>query len=494
MSPPDNHDARREDRQFAVFAMLMAVGVMFHQSILSDWQPLSPHMLVSLTAIWVLFRPASLPAFLVMVLSHLVSFVIDLPYVVNHWMFTGVLDLAVLLCLAGAMLRQGSWRISGGDLYRELAPTLRWSVAIMYLFAALAKLNWDFFNLELSAATSLYDELAAKVRILPRTAWTHTLAIYGTAILECSLPILLLWRPTRVLGILLAIAFHFAMGVAGFIPFSGFALAYLFLFLPEDMADRCLRWLAASPWRARWAASCGRLLSDWRVAIGAALLWLLIAVVRSEAWLPPAEVRLTVIRIGQALFLVYYVGFTLLMLRLLQPRFAESASTGETTSSETDTPPGRDWRASLRLTNPLYAAIPLLLIFNGLCPYLGLKTESSFAMYSNLQTEGTQWNHLFMPQTLRVFGMQNDLVRIVDSDHPPFQRAAAEGIRLTWFEFHRESSHTPGIAVTYQYQGREVQVADTATDPVLSKPPRLLWQKCLWFREVPLPEKNTIRH
>jgi len=82
--------------------------------------------------------------------------------------------------------------------------------------------------------------------------------------------------------------------------------------------------------------------------------------------------------------------------------------------------------------------LTVLLVFNGLCPYVGLKTGSSFAMYSNLHTEGGICNHLFMPcGAIRIAHFQDDLVEILDSSQPDLRDAIAQPWRLTYFEFRR---------------------------------------------------------
>lgn len=467
--------------QFAIFAFLMACGVLFHQSILSDWNPMSHHILPSLAAIVVLARPKSLVAFLVMIAAHLISVWIDLPYVVNHWIFVGVMDVAILLTAAILYLQHRTSRMTGGDLLQVLAPVIRWSVLCMYTFAALAKLNSDFFKPELSAAVSLYGELSQKLGgILPQETWAFYLVIWGTAALECSLPFLLSIRKTRWIGIALAFSFHFAMGVSGFIPFSGFAVAFLFLFLPEDVPARFAQLRADTRWLDSSCRFMTRVFSNPATPITLCLTWLLIACTRSYAWLPPDQVRMAVIRIGQLLFALYYGGVAFFVWKMY----------GRSLFDPADQPRP----ASLKLASIGLAIVPLVVILNALCPYIGLKTESSFTMYSNLQTEGNQWNHLLMPEAMKVFDWQDDLVSIIDSTYPPFQHAAKEDIRLTWFEFQRQASEADSIAVTYRRGDNVYEVADSKSDPVLSHPPQAYWGKWMWFREVPHPEKNTIRH
>ncbi|MBA2115416.1 HTTM domain-containing protein [Bremerella alba] len=469
------------DRQLSIFAFLMACGILFHQSILSDWNPLSHHILASLTAIVVLTHPRSLVAFLVMIATHFASVAIDLPYVPNHWIFVGVIDVAILLTALILGGKHGFSRFSGGDLFQALAPVIRWSVLVMYASAALAKLNSDFFKPEISAAVSLYGGLSEKLGgILPQEPWAFYLVIWGTASLECLLPILLALKRTRWLGIALAFAFHFAMGVSGFIPFSGFAVAYLYLFLPEDLPARFQELRSNTSWLDTSCSTITRVVRNPATLIVLCLGWFLIACTRSYAWLPPDQVRMAVIRFGQLLFALYYAGAALLVWKMY----------GRSLFDSSDRPPA----ASLRLASAGLAIVPLIIILNALCPYIGLKTESSFTMYSNLQTEGNQWNHLLMPKAMKIFHWQDDLVSIIDSTYPPFQHAAQEDIRLTWFEFQRQASEANSFAVTYSRGAVLYEVADTQLDPVLSRPPEVFWGKWMWFRDVPLPEKNTIRH
>lgn len=90
-----------------------------------------------------------------------------------------------------------------------------------------------------------------------------------------------------------------------------------------------------------------------------------------------------------------------------------------------------------RHRRPVFAVGILLLIVNGLSPYLGLKTESTFTMFSNLRTEGGNWNHLFIPASVGVFGYQDQLVRITGSNDPALQDRTRDGTRLVRFELDR---------------------------------------------------------
>jgi hypothetical protein len=91
-----------------------------------------------------------------------------------------------------------------------------------------------------------------------------------------------------------------------------------------------------------------------------------------------------------------------------------------------------DWRARSKQTSsasppgphaprissrplPVLWIVPALLAVNGACPYLGLKTGTAFAMYSNLRTEGSEGNHWFLPRW-RLWNYQDQFVTILSSN------------------------------------------------------------------------------
>ena len=95
-----------------------------------------------------------------------------------------------------------------------------------------------------------------------------------------------------------------------------------------------------------------------------------------------------------------------------------------------------------------------LLIFNCLCPYIGLKTRTTLTMHCNLRTEKGYWNHLFLPSRMRVFGYQDDLVVIEESDLSDFTHLRETGMPLPYFEFRRWCHLAPGdFYVDYRRQG-----------------------------------------
>ena len=92
-----------------------------------------------------------------------------------------------------------------------------------------------------------------------------------------------------------------------------------------------------------------------------------------------------------------------------------------------------------------------ILVFNCVCPYIGLKTRTTLTMHCNLRTEKGYWNHLVLPEQMRLFGFQDDLVTILESDLPDFDHLQKKGMQLPYFEFRRWCRLAPGnFFVRYQ--------------------------------------------
>jgi hypothetical protein len=296
-----------------------------------------------------------------------------------------------------------------------------------------------------------------------------------TILIEASLPLLLLVRRTRSAGVLLGIGFHLLMAIAGFTPFSGLAMAMIFLFVPDDFPRRLQRCIESLPGSR---AAIKQFAAGHSYVVGTLmLLWLLSLTSVSYGWIDTASLRSVIYGWFPKIFYLYAAGLGLL--------FVGSLCQG-------------DWlcntRSAFRFARPTYVAMPVLLVFNGLCPYLGLKTESSFTMYSNLQTEGDQWNHLLLSPAMRLFSYQDDLVQIIDSDHPTLAESAQEQRQWVPFEFRRFIAERPQTMVTYEFRGRVYEHHGETTSPLAFGSPSVALRKLFWFRQVAAADNNGLCH
>lgn len=459
-----------------VIALTLAGAVFFHQAKGGRLVDVRPHDLaLTLAAVWTMLRPSSAARLFVLAAVQVACVAIDLPWVTNHWIFLTLVNLTLLLCLLSAWRPGGS----GAGLVRgalgAAVPAVRVEVVLLYFFVTLAKLNPAFFDPRLSAAGEMYRWLALKLHApIDGDAARVAIAVL-TVVIEGAIPLLLIVRRTRDFGILFALAFHLILGVNGYYDFSAAALALYAFFLPADLPERLGRVGERLPRLSRSGRALGRLASHPAAfpVLAAGVVGLAVAGRYVPGLKRPAYLAFNLA------WLVYYVGLGLL--------YALAWRLGE----------GRPDHRPIRyrpLRNPLVLAGPLLVLLNGLCPYLGLKTGNSFAMFSNLQTEGDQWNHLVLPRAMRVFPYQDELVTIVESSDPYLQRLQRERTRLVYPHLRLHLDGHPEASLTYERGGRRYVVPRVGDDPELSRRPPYWLRKLFLFRAVPPPERNALQH
>lgn len=118
----------------------------------------------------------------------------------------------------------------------------------------------------------------------------------------------------------------------------------------------------------------------------------------------------------------------------------------------------------------------LLVVLNAASPYLGLKTMYSIAMYTNLRTEPGLWNHLLVPESFRVFDLQDGLVQLVSSDDPE----RVEGIE--------EFDDAQVLPAARQFDGVPRVASPVADDPVLGGSLSAAERVLAGFRAIPLDD------
>jgi hypothetical protein len=150
---------------------------------------------------------------------------------------------------------------------------------------------------------------------------------------------------------------------------------------------------------------------------------------------------------------------------------------------------------SFSVPGALFLLVPILVFLNGLSPYLGLKTENSFSMFSNLRTEGNVTNHYLVPVSFQVFDFQKDLVEIVSSTDSSLQKTAAENKLMVFFEFKNYVAKRRPARVTYIRNGQRqefVLKAAAPGDELLTRD--LVLGKVLRFRTFHKTEPQPCAH
>jgi hypothetical protein len=102
-------------------------------------------------------------------------------------------------------------------------------------------------------------------------------------------------------------------------------------------------------------------------------------------------------------------------------------------------------------------------------------------MFSNLQTEPGHWNHMVVPEAVRVFGAQDELVRLESVSAPTLERRRRAGALMVRFELERFLRRHPGEWATY-VDARDPARRFTASGATL--PDRPVLDRILNFYDV----------
>jgi hypothetical protein len=448
------------ESRFAVFSFLFACASIFYHAQQTPWFGLVPGVIPLTAAFAAALKPSSVARFAVLVTTQSLHAFAGLPLINTNRTMHLIVGGTILAALALETARHRFRLPTGGNWLRAFETPVRLELALLYFFAFWHKLNWDYLDPESSCGASLYRELAQWpwLSFLPVAPWMDWAAIVGSLVMEAALPVLLFVPRLRTGALCAGIVFHVVLGAVHFVAFSATMTALLFLFAPPRLSDwLAVRIGAAVPRPVRWAVA------------GSIIAFSLTG---------PYELR--------PLFYWIWAAWTAGLLLAMALGLRDKST-------------GNPLPALFPMPHPVLLCLPVLMFFNGASPYLGLKTEYSFAMYSNLRTEAGPTNHLILPRKLAWADYQDDLVRVIDSSNARIARLAAEPYpvptiwlrRLVW----EQASQDPrAIALTLKRDGALRHVENAESDPELGRPPTLLERKFLRFRDILPREKNVCAH
>lgn len=297
-----------------------------------------------------------------------------LPVVGNHEVLLGLVALIVVFAVPLAARRVEWW-------VDVAAPAVRLVLLVGYGFIAFSKLNTGFFDLAVSCAVVFGDDLLGPFgpgsdRIIGLPAWP---LVGFTAGVELAIPVLLLVRRTRSVGVVVALGFHFLLAldpVSHVWDFSATLLPMFLLFGPPGLRgalDRLATGLDA--------------LNKRELLLGLAMAGALHGVVLignsrldAQSWLRPWFGPWL---IAYPIWLVVGGAVLMLAIRNRTRRHAPVGDTGHPAGSH-----HLDWRPAL----PLLVVVGLAVV-NGLGPYAEYRSAAAFNMYANLEINDGRSNH-----------------------------------------------------------------------------------------------------
>ncbi|MBX3033327.1 MAG: hypothetical protein KF865_05320 [Bdellovibrionaceae bacterium] len=343
----------------AVLALVLSTGLLAHTSDIY----VTPSAWVVWTAVWLMSLSLAARADALAARLGLTSlFALQVFYIA--WYFPDITNHEVVLfVLEISFLWDVSRSVHRTDAVDRLRRRLPVVIGAMYLWAGFHKLNPDFFFAPFSCMNAMWARLPLPP--LPSFLLPGTAALVAGG--EILLGALLLLNRARGPVLLLAFLFHSALLLADFGPFTIPLYAFLILLLPESVRRR---WLETTAKRDvlffALLSAAGLFIFEWWRTVPA-LPWRFVPVFTGSL---PAFLS---------------------VVRCWRPAAPER-------------PPGP--------TRLSAAVLGSLMFLWGFQPYIGLRTNGVFNMYSNLLTENDRGNHVLVPSSwARLFPYQHDLVR-----------------------------------------------------------------------------------
>jgi len=401
--------------KYNIFCCVWAIATLFH---IANIQGFSANFtLFSLTtaAIILIAKPSSLIRLLIFISLQLYNVYGTMPNISNHWLLTAIVNLTILHTLVYLVLKRKTFYIDKAEFLETFAPLVKIELIILYFYAVFHKLNAGFFDTEASCAVEFILYQNVYYNFLPDSKTLLSLNIYFTLIVETLIPLLICIRKTRYVGILIGLLFHWVIAynpINGFYDFSSFVFAIYFLFTSTNFSDKI--------------NSIYTKLNNRKVKLKNQLLQFNLINLAIFALILISSIIL--IFIADRAFSDYFrhiiwTGYSFIFILVFVLSLAAKGKEKEEQS-----------KAFPAVHYSLYL-VPLLAFLNGLSPYLGLKTETSYTMFSNLRTEGGVSNHYIMPASLQIFDYQKDVVEVVSSSSPQLQRLPDDNKLVTFFRF-----------------------------------------------------------
>lgn len=421
----------------------------------------------------VIVRPRFTKLLYVLAALMVARYILLLPVASNNKTITVFMNSAILVCALQAAwvgLRDAEFRDATYERMRVVARAL---LAVMYFYGIFHKINTDFFDPRVSCAVALYDPLARGFGLAGHPIG-HQVAIWSTFIIETITLIALYWKRFFAVGLIFGLMFHFVIPLSTYswyMDFSSLVLALYMLSIPREVSGAFFERVA-------------RMFRAGRERFGPLGLFLPFVVMGAVAVAIVGVIALTGGRIGPlfqlytsvwVLFWAVYGGITMVLL----------------TAVALDYLP---WRGHHAPRQPLWLYVfPLVLFLSCLSPYVGLKTESSIAMFSNLHTEAGETNHLMFGTPPYLFDYQRDVALIVEASNPALQQVAAKQDGMVWFALQQYLRSNPNEWVTFRRDGVLHERATAASIAHLPQP-NGLERKFLIFKSVDFDRPKVCTH
>ena len=282
----------------------------------------------------------------------------------------------------------------------------------MYFFGVYHKLNTDFFNPTVSCAVELSKPIASIIGQEDNMT-LNWIPIYLTFFVETIAMVGLIFQRYRKLGLAVSIPFHIVIGFTGYafyMDFSTIVLAMYSLNINNYSLER-IKAFYERRFKPYWIKKTISLIPlGFAIGLFIYVTILCQGVCSYRSFMP--------------IFAFYSIPISLILV------FSKNVKK-------------EGWKKS---KSGLLFLIPIAFFLNGLSPYLGLKTESSISMYSNLYVEGRTTNHFFHGVFPGFWNYSDEVITVIESN----DNRLREGEAFVRYDFDRRLLNLQNVKVTVQ--------------------------------------------
>ncbi len=400
-----------------------------------------------------------------------VQYLSRMPVLSNNQTMAFFMNASIVVVLGIEIIKNRRLHVDRTVAYERLRVVARALLAVMYFYGIFHKINTDFLDPGVSCAVALYEPLARSFGLDQNIVGQYG-SIIATFVLEGIALVCLFWRRFFWVGLVLGLGFHYVIPLSGYswyMDFSSLVLALYMLSVPREVSagfySTVVGLLRKLPFPA---AGHGAAL----LLIGLLVL-VVVLVFQIAGHYPVRSYRL--MWHSSWLLLWAIVGGTMMVLITRAALLA------------------LPYNKTIRPLQPRWLLIlPAILFVQSLSPYLGLKTESSIAMFSNLHTEGGLTNHLILNPPPYIADYQRDPVKVLESNIPWVATMARNNDYLVRHALASALSENAGGWITFDHKGRRFEKITNNNYPFAR--PTLIERKLLGFKPVDFERPKVCSH
>lgn len=404
--------------------------------------------------------------------STVLLYMMRLPVASNNKTITVVFCISLLLSSAVLLKKHRELGTAfREELYWHLKLAARLILLIMYFYGIFHKINSGFMDPTVSCAVGLYKPLATPFGLEDNLAGRY-LAIASTFIVEGIAIVSLLWPRWFAVGLILSLPFHYIIPISAYswyMDFSSLVFALYVLTIPREVAADLYagtQRYAVQPLR-EWFGRVGVLVPFLLIGLAAAAMILLLSFAHPG--------RPALMLLHSMFILIWAVLGGVAMIAMIWAALGHMPYKGQK-----------------RTRQPAWLyVVPGLFFLSCLSPYLGLKTESSINMFSNLHTEGGYTNHYLFRQPPYVGSYQRQVVHVVDSSNATLRGWGDQGLWNVKFSVEEQIRRHPNQWVKYEDRSGNLR---TMTAASLGPEPSFLERKLLIFKPVDYSRPKICTH